>query len=52
MAREFAAEGIAVNCLWARTTIATAATIQFSGGDHACLAQACRGGFRGLRGDA
>lgn len=29
MAREFAAEGIAVNCLWPRTTIATAA-IEFN----------------------
>jgi citronellol/citronellal dehydrogenase len=29
MAREFAADGIAVNCLWPRTTVATAA-IEFN----------------------
>ena len=29
MAREFSADGIAVNCLWPRTTIATAA-IEFN----------------------
>ena len=35
MAAEFAADGVAVNALWPRTTIATAAVQNLLGGDEA-----------------
>ena len=41
MAREFAAEGIAINCLWPRTTIATAA-IELTSPKRSCALRASR----------